>query len=81
MQKIILWALSLLISVSCFSQNVEKLYEKGDALYISEKYKEALEKVAKANQYSYILDKKMLLYADGGIDATEKIKTALGISW
>jgi outer membrane protein len=44
-------------------------------------YKTALEKVAKENQYNYILDKKMLLYSDGGIDATEKIKTALGISW
>ncbi|BDS12573.1 OmpH family outer membrane protein [Aureispira anguillae] len=41
----------------------------------------ALKKVAKENQYSYILDKKFLLYSEGGIDATEKVKTALGISW
>lgn len=48
------------------------LYEELDA---------ALKKVAKENEYSYILDKKFLLYSEGGIDATSKVKTALGISW
>lgn len=48
------------------------LYEELDA---------ALKKVAKENEYSYILDKKFLLYSEGGIDATAKVKTALGISW
>lgn len=48
------------------------LYEELDA---------ALKKVAKENQYSYILDKKFLLYSEGGIDATAKVKTALNISW
>jgi len=48
------------------------LYEELDA---------ALKKVAKENGYSYILDKKFLLYSEGGIDATSKVKTALGISW
>lgn len=48
------------------------LYEELDA---------ALKKVAKDNDYAYILDKKFLLYSGGGIDATSKVKTALGISW
>jgi outer membrane protein len=48
------------------------LYEELDA---------ALKKVAKENEYGYILDKKFLLYSEGGIDATAKVKTALGISW
>lgn len=48
------------------------LYEELDA---------ALKKVAKENEYTYILDKKFLLYSEGGIDATAKVKTALGISW
>ena len=46
-----------------------------------EELDKALKSVAKDNGYSYILDKKLLLYSEGGIDATAKIKTALGISW
>jgi outer membrane protein len=48
------------------------LYEELDA---------AIKKVAKDNKYTYILDKKFLLYSEGGIDATSKVKTALGIAW
>ena len=48
------------------------LYEELDA---------ALKKVAKEKGYAYILDKKFLLYSEGGIDATEQVKTALGLSW
>ncbi len=46
-----------------------------------EEFNAALKKVAKENGYGYILDKKLLLYSAGGIDATAKVKTALGISW
>lgn len=44
-----------------------------------EKYKMALEAVAKANNFSYIVDKQLLLYSAGGIDATPKVKAQLGI--
>ncbi|MCH2020947.1 MAG: OmpH family outer membrane protein [Saprospiraceae bacterium] len=44
---------------------------------IYKKFELALKKVAKANAYTYILDKKLLVYSLGGIDATDKIKTAL----
>ena len=58
----------------------QKLAKKeADSLY--EEFNAALKKVATANSYGYILDKKLLLYSDGGIDATAKVKTALGISW
>ena len=48
------------------------LYEELDA---------AIKKVAKENKYTYIFDKKFLLYSESGIDATAKVKTALGICW
>lgn len=44
-----------------------------------EKFDSALKAVAKAKGYSYILDKKLLLYSEGGIDATSELKTQLGI--
>lgn len=48
---------------------------------VYEVFNKAIAKVAYQNEYNYILDKKFLLYATGGIDATQKVKTALGISW
>lgn len=61
----------------------QKLAQKEGELTkpLYEELDKALKKVAKENQYSYILDKKFLLYSEGGIDATAKVKTALGISW
>ncbi len=44
-----------------------------------EKFENALKTVAQANGYAYVLDKKLLLYDGGGIDATSKIKAQLGI--
>lgn len=48
---------------------------------IYEEFDKAVTKVAEENRYHYVLDKKILLYSAGGINATEKVKTALGISW
>jgi len=61
----------------------QKLMEKEAELTkpLYEELDNALKKVAKDNGYAYILDKKLLLYSAGGIDATAKVKTALGISW
>lgn len=60
-----------------------KLAEKEGSLTkpLYEELDSALKKVAKENGYAYILDKKFLLYSEGGIDATAKVKAALGISW
>lgn len=60
-----------------------KLMEKEAKLIepIYKAFNDAVEQVAAENGYMYVLDKKMLLYSKGGIDATEKVKTALGISW
>ncbi len=44
-----------------------------------EKFNEALKSIAKSSNYAYILDKKLLLYSEGGEDATQKLKTALGV--
>ncbi len=57
----------------------EKEGELTKPLY--EELDNALKKVAKENNYAYILDKKFLLYSEGGIDATAKVKSALGITW
>lgn len=60
-----------------------KLMEKEAKLIepIYKSFNDAVEQVAAENNYMYVMDKKMLLYSKGGIDATEKVKTALGISW
>ena len=44
-----------------------------------EKFNEAMKTVAKANGFAYIFDKKMMLYSEGGEDATAKLKAQLGI--
>jgi len=59
------------------SKLAQKETELTKPLY--EKFQAALEKVAKDNQYNYIIDKKFLLYHKDGIDATSKVKIALGI--
>jgi outer membrane protein len=44
-----------------------------------DKFNEALKEIAKKEGYSYVFDKKMMLYSDGGIDATDKLKEKLGV--
>mgnify|MGYP000565690173 CR=1 FL=1 len=66
------------------AQNADRKLMEKEAELIEPIYKtfnEAVAKVAAKNNYMYVLDKQMLLYSAGGIDATEKVKTALGISW
>ncbi len=46
-----------------------------------EEFNTAIAKMAKENGYAYVMEKKFMLYSAGGIDATEKLKTALGLSW
>lgn len=53
----------------------EKLLSK--SMY--DKFEAALKSVAKANNYTYVFDKKLLRYYAGGIDASEKMKKALKI--
>jgi outer membrane protein len=63
-----------------FAQEMEaQLYEKEKNLLtpVYDEFNNAIKDVCKQNGYAYILDKKMILYTDGGIDATEKVKTAL----
>lgn len=44
-----------------------------------ERFDAALKTMCKAQGYSYVFDKKLLLYYDGGIDATSKLKAQLGL--
>lgn len=44
---------------------------------INDKFSAALKAVATENGYTYIVDKQMLLYFEGGVDATEKVKLKL----
>jgi outer membrane protein len=46
---------------------------------VQEEYNNAIKAVSKQNGYSFIIDKKLILYSDGGIDATEKLRAALKI--
>jgi outer membrane protein len=46
---------------------------------VQEEYNNAIKAVSKQNGYSFIIDKKLILYSDGGIDATEKLRVALKI--
>lgn len=59
----------------------QKLVEKEQALTkpLYDKFNTALEKVASANGFAYIMDVKLALYSKGGIDATELVKKELGI--
>jgi len=58
------------------SEADKKLVAKEQALTkpVYEKFTEALKSVAKANGYTYIMDKKLTMYSAGGIDATDKLK-------
>jgi outer membrane protein len=58
-------------------QLVKKEADLTKPLY--DKFNNALKAVAVANGYTYIFDKKMMLYAEGGVDATDKLKKQLGI--
>ncbi len=54
-----------------------QLREKELTKPIYDKFEKALKKIAIANAYTYIFDKKLLVYSLGGIDATDKIQKAL----
>ncbi len=58
-------------------QLVQKEAALSKPLY--DKFNAAIKSVAQANGYTYIFDKKFMLYSDGGIDATAKLKSQLGI--
>lgn len=44
-----------------------------------EKFETAIKTMAKNEGFAYIVDKKLLLYSEGGIDVTSKLKAQLGI--
>ena len=44
---------------------------------INDKFNAALKAVAAEKNYTYIVDKKVLLYFEGGVDATEDVKMKL----
>ncbi len=46
---------------------------------IYEKFEQALKTVAKESGYAYIVERKLFLYSDGGINATQAVKAHLGI--
>jgi outer membrane protein len=59
----------------------EDMAAKQEELFkpLEEKFKTALSSVAKTGGFAYILDKKLLLYSDGGEDVTSKVKAQLGV--
>ena len=60
----------------------QKLAEKEEELTnpLFDKFNAAVEKVAAANGYSYIIDIKVALYSKGGEDVTSLVKTELEIN-
>lgn len=64
------------------AMNADKKVAKkeGDLIEpLYKKFNDALESVAKTEGYTYIVDKKFMLYSVGGIDATDKVKAKLGM--
>lgn len=63
--------------VSRDAQN--KVLAKENELFkpINDKFNAALKAVATENGYTYIVDKKVFLYFENGIDATEKVRASL----
>lgn len=63
------------------TQADQRLLDKEKALTapLYEQFENALTVVAKKNNYMYILDKKLILYTGGGIDATGQMKKQLGL--
>ena len=59
----------------------ENLLKKEQELLkpVYDKFNTTLVTVSKENGYDYIIDKKICLYSDGGIDATSKVKAKLGL--
>ena len=57
----------------------EKLMAREDSLtqLVQEELKQVLAKVAKEQEYTYIIDKKHLLYYEGGVDLTALVKKQL----
>jgi outer membrane protein len=65
-----------------FAQEMDaQMMEKEKTLMtpVTDEYNNAIKAVCKQYGYGFILDKKLILYYEGGIDATEKVKTALKI--
>jgi outer membrane protein len=44
-----------------------------------DKFNDALKELAKSEGFNYVFDKKLLLYSEGGTDATDKLKEKLGV--
>jgi len=59
----------------------QKLAEKEQVLTkpLYDKFNAALEKVATAKGFAYIIDIKVALYSGGGTDATDFVKKELGL--
>jgi outer membrane protein len=56
---------------------VKKEQEMTKPMY--DKFNDAVKALAKSNGYAYVFDKKMMIYSEGGVDATSKLKEKLGI--
>lgn len=64
-------------AIDAEKQLVQKEQTLSKPLY--DKFNGAIKTVAQSNNYAYVFDKKFMLYSDGGVDATGKLKAALGI--
>ena len=56
---------------------VKKEQEMTKPMY--DKFNDAVKALAKSNGYAYVFDKKMMIYSEGGEDATSKLKEKLGV--
>lgn len=66
-----------------FAQDMEaQLYQKENILMtpVYDEYNAAVKAVCQENKYAYVLDKKMILYSDAGIDITQKVLAKLKIN-
>ena len=63
------------------NESEQKLMDKENELVkpVFEEFNAAVKAVCKENKYAYVIDSTFIMYSDGGIDITAKVKEKLGL--
>lgn len=63
------------------AESEQKLIEKEQEFVqpVFDEFNNAIKAVCKENGYAYVIDSAFIMYSDGGIDITEKVRAKLGL--